>query len=319
VTAVFALRTRAAWRRRWQSFLAIALLIAVALAVTVTAASGARRTLSAPARFLREDRTADVLVGLGGPGALDSLRGVREMARLPQVASVSINAGMAAFPTSGYMVLFAPIDGTGGVSASRGLLLSGRRPDLRSPDEVMLAEAHARALHARVGDRIPLAAFDVAHAKRCLYSSEQPAGCSPIFRAPRLSVRVVGIARTAGDVNNRSTDVGVSILSGGFFERHRSDIAWSPLLAVRLRRGATAESFVTAAQRLVPQGVDAQFDPPLREKGEKSGHGRAAVTKSRDSSAARARLARIKDCVARGPAPTSTDSCSRVARTRSTM
>jgi len=49
----------------------------------------------------------------------------------------------------------------------------------------------------------------------------------------QLSVRVVGIARMAADVNNRGTDISVSLLGGRFFERYRASIAWTPGIAVR--------------------------------------------------------------------------------------
>jgi hypothetical protein len=123
-------------------------------------------------------------------------------------------------------------------------MLSGARPNLR----------------AHVSDTIRLIAFDKRQAKRCLYGDDEPADCVKLFRTPRLSVRVVGIARTASDVNNRGTDISVSLLGGRFFERYRSSIAWTPGLAVRLRPGVTPESFVDAVHRAVPAGAIAELD-----------------------------------------------------------
>ena len=255
------LRTRAAWRRRWPSLLALALLVAIALTVTLTAVAGARRTQSVPARFLREDRTADVQIGLFPP---DSLRGVDAIARLPQVRDVSINAAMAAYPyseTGAFLPVLAPVDGRAGVTAFRGLLLAGRRPDPRRADEILLSEGHARSLHARVGDRIRLVAFNPAQARQCLYGDggDSPL-CTKLFRTPRLSVRVAGIARTAPDVNNRGTDISLSVFSGAFFARHRTEISWNPVVLVRLRPNASPESFVAAVRKALPKGVDADFD-----------------------------------------------------------
>ena len=71
----------------------------------------------------------------------------------------------------------------------------------------MPSEAHARSLHAHVGDRIRLLlAFDVAQAKQCLYGDGQPTICAQVVPHTRLSVRVVGITRSAADVNSRETD-----------------------------------------------------------------------------------------------------------------
>lgn len=254
---VLLLRTRATWRRRWLSLLAVALLIAVTLAMTLTTVAGARRTKSAPARFIREDRTADVLVGLG---SLGSFAGVKEISRLPQVRSVSVNVGVAAYPVAAYISLFAPVDGTGGLTAARGRLMAGRRPDVHAADEVMLSEGHAHALHAHIGDRIPLVAYDEGQTQRCLYERGATAECTRLAHTPRLSVRVVGIVRTTSDVNNRGSDGSVSVLSGKFFARHRSDIGWNPIMLVRLRPGASPEAFVAAARKLLPEGVDAEFD-----------------------------------------------------------
>ena len=74
MNGVLSLRTRAAWRRKWPSLLAIAFLIAVSLAVTLTSVSGARRARSAPARFLRDELAPlfeRVLTILGEPLDLD--------------------------------------------------------------------------------------------------------------------------------------------------------------------------------------------------------------------------------------------------------
>jgi hypothetical protein len=240
--------------------IAVALLVAISLTVTLTAVAGARRTHSAPARFLRNDRTPDVQIGLG---ALDSLRGVDAIAQLPQIRDIAISAGMASYPYTKagvYMPVFAPIDGKAGVTAARGILLSGRRPDPKRADEIMLSEGHARILHAHVGDRIPMVAFDQKQAEQCLYADQSPPICVRLFRTPRFSVRVVGISRTAPDVNNRSSDISVSVLSGGYFERHRSTIAWTPNLSIRLRPGVSTESFVAAVRKALPEGVDANFD-----------------------------------------------------------
>jgi len=260
VTGLLLFRTRAAWRRRWPSLLALALLVALALAVTATAVAGARRTNGAPGRFIAEDGTPDVQVSLT---RLDSLRGVKEISALPEVRDVSVFAGMAAYPyseTGAYMPVLAPVPGIGDTAQLRGVVIAGRRPGPRAADEIMLSEADARILRARVGDRVRLVAFDERQAKRCLYGDDEPADCRKLFRTPQLSVRVVGIARMAADVNNRGTDISVSLLGGRFFERYRASIAWTPGIAVRLRPGVTPESFVAAVHRTVPAGEVSGLD-----------------------------------------------------------
>jgi FtsX-like permease family len=255
------LRTRVSWRQRWPSLLALALLIAVAGAVTLTAVAGARRTQSAPARFMREDGTPDVLVVLHG---LNSLQATREIASRPEVQEASIGAGMSTLPYTkegAYLPSIAAIDGKIGVTVLRGRLMHGRRADPRAHDEIVLSESHANQLHARVGDRVPMLAFDEAQTRDCLYDDTGPSAlCRRLFTTPRFSLRVVGIIRTAADINSRATDITLSVLGTGFFEHYRHDLGWAPVVAVRLRPHVSQESFITAVRR-IPGAADATFEP----------------------------------------------------------
>jgi hypothetical protein len=255
------LRTRVSWRQRWPSLLALALLIAVAGAVTLTAVAGARRTQSAPARFMREDGTPDMLVELHG---LNSLHATRAIASRPEVQAASIGAGMSVLPYTkdgAYLPSITAIDGRIGVTVLRGRLMHGRRADPRADDEIVLSESHAKQLHARVGDRVPMLAFDRAQTRECLYDDTGPSAlCGRLFTTPRFSLRVVGIIRTSADVNSRATDISLSVLGKGFFDRHRDDLGWAPVVAVRFRRNASQESFITAVRR-IPGAADAGFEP----------------------------------------------------------
>jgi hypothetical protein len=158
-----------------------------------------------------------------------------------------------------YLPSITAVDGNIGATMMRGRLLHGRRIDPRADDEIMLSEAHANQLHAHVGDRIPMVAFNKAQARECLYSDGSSNACRRLFTTPRLSVRVVGIVRSAADVNSRATDLTLSVLGKGFFDRHRNDLGWTAGVAVRLRPNSSEESFVTAARR-IPGAADAEFD-----------------------------------------------------------
>ena len=68
MTGLLLFRTRAAWRRKWPSLLAIALLVAIAFAVTATAVAGARRRAAHPGDSLR--KTARPTSRCRSPGSI---------------------------------------------------------------------------------------------------------------------------------------------------------------------------------------------------------------------------------------------------------
>ncbi|HEV7526021.1 MAG TPA: ABC transporter permease [Acidimicrobiia bacterium] len=183
---------------------------------------------------------------------LGSMRGVEEIRKQPEVDRLGVAAQMAALPLtndpSAYMPLLAPTDDVFGTSIWRGVVTAGRRPDPRAADEIVLSEAHARLLNAHVGDRLPLIAFDTRQAEACLRADEPAAWCDQLSRTPRLRVRVVGVVRTGIDLNGRTQDISFSTLSRGFFDLHRADIAWNPVLMVKLRSATAAKSFAGHAR-----------------------------------------------------------------------
>ena len=238
------MRVGSAWRRRTRALVAFTLLVALAGVVVLTAFAGARRTHSATARFMRTDGTPDVIVGLG---ALGTMRGVEEIRKQPEVERLGVAAVMAALPytkdQSAYMPLLAPTDDVFGASIWRSIVVSGRRPDPRSADEIALSESHARQLGAHVGDRLPLLAYNEQQTDTCLRGDEPPPECKRLSSTPRLVVRVVGIIRTDIDLSGRVGDVGFSTLSRGFFDKHRADIGWNPVVMAKLHSAALTKSF----------------------------------------------------------------------------
>ena len=258
---VVRMRARAEARRRWGSLLLLAVLIGVAGAVTLTAFAGARRTDSSPARFMRADETNDLFVDYPTPLTTE---GVRELAALPQLSRSSVYAAFAAFPVGQYMPAFAPISSEQDDALGRGLLIEGRRPAPHAGDEIALSESHARALHAKVGDRIPFTYLDHRELERC-YSDEPDPVCDKIFQTPRINIRVVGIIRTGNDVNTGRHDDPANTTSWfgrGFFEAHKDDIGWQVLIAGQLKPSATPESYVAAARKVrVPNAADLRVEP----------------------------------------------------------
>ena len=159
------------------------------------------------------------------------------------------------------MPVFASVDGKAGIAATLCPLLAGRRPDprklptrsccrrrTRDRSSVCRRPCSPRHLQPGAGRTMPV---------RRRVAADLP---EALPHATLLGKGRRKQFRSAADVNNRGSDITVSILGGGFFERYRSEIAGSPVLSIRLRPGASPESFVAAARRLLPKGVDADFD-----------------------------------------------------------
>ena len=126
------LHARSQWRTRVASLVALAVLIAIGSAVTLTALAGARRTASTVDRFIAHDRTADVIIDSSKvpPATLDRI------AHLPGVAQSAVFGPVAAFPegATDYMPFMTGPKTGAGFTMMRGKLLEGRPriPTLRT-------------------------------------------------------------------------------------------------------------------------------------------------------------------------------------------
>ena len=256
------LRLRSELRRRWPSLLALAVVIALSGAVVLTALAGARRTHRSVSDFQRYDGSPEGLVAFP---KFNSNDGVDTVLHDPTVKRGAVGMMMSALPyqpgNPNYMPLIAAADDQFGKHIFRGLLLDGRRLRDDATDEILLSEGDARLLNAKVGDRVPLLAFSAGEADRCLRSELGGALCDKLARTPKLSVRVVGIVRTDIDVTQRTQDVGFSLLSRGFYERHRSDIGWTPFVLVQLRTGVTSEQFTARIRNALGADNPADVQP----------------------------------------------------------
>ena len=226
-------------RVRWPGWVALALLAGLAGGVVLTAAAGARRTDSAYPRFLTVSKASDVLVSPAGNGAggYD-----KALARLPGAAAVAPVVGLQALPPGpggkldGGAVVMAPLDGRVGRTLEIPKMLAGRQPRPNRPDEVMINEIGAQALHVRVGSRLEMGAV-------------AGSGSGPVRR---LSERVVGIMIDRGspvpvnDLDNTPTIVGSTALWHELGPRYLAyDGAY-----VKLRPGYTVSRFTAEAQAL---------------------------------------------------------------------
>ena len=226
-------------RARWLSWVVLALLVGLAGGVVLTAAAGARRTDSAYPRFLTVSKASDVLVSPAGNGAggYD-----KALARLPGAAAVAPVVGLQALPPGpggkldGGAVVMAPLDGRVGRTLEIPKMLAGRQPRPNRPDEVMINEIGAQALHVRVGSRLEMGAV-------------AGSGSGPVRR---LSERVVGIMVQRGSVVPvTQLDAVPSIVASEalFRELGPGYLAFDGAY-VKLRPGTTVSEFSNRAQAL---------------------------------------------------------------------
>jgi hypothetical protein len=178
----------------------LTLLVALAGAITMSSAAGARRTASAFPRYL--DATNEADLGLSSEVEPDALADI-DLSALPQVAKAGRVVGFGVFSSaedgspnfdSAYFAT-APVDRVAYRQIGRPNVLDGRLPDPDRADEVLLGE-HSTA---EVGDRITafLFRFDELSAK---FQELEIEGREPTQEdidevLEAVPLRVVGIGR----------------------------------------------------------------------------------------------------------------------------
>ncbi len=193
-------------RRRWRSWLAIALLISVVGGLVLAAAAAGRRTESAFPRFVAAH---------GFDAVVYATKPVPAVARIPGVAS----ATELIIPDTGNPtcdVCVHPINGNDfgmGVVSGRGpspfTLVSGHLPDPSQPDQVLASFTLQQDDGVQVGTVIHVP-FE-APSQAADYNN--PNTGLPTPRGPRLALRVVGIE--ASEVEFPSGTSPLYLLYGG--------------------------------------------------------------------------------------------------------
>jgi hypothetical protein len=246
------LRVRAGLRQDWRGPVVLALITGLMGAVVLVALAGARRTDTAVSRFLQYAGSTEGEVD-ADPATMDKI------AALPSVAYSGRGALMLAFPVTG-----------GGRAASvisqvRTLALIDRPPQVRAiivagrwavasrAGEVMINEAAARILKARVGSVIHLRGYRRDQFQRVL------AGTAPPPRIGLPAVRVVGITRRPADLTENPgapTDVtfigkGAIFATAAFYHRFAGSVGNAVGLVFHLTRGAAGlPAFEAEVKRL---------------------------------------------------------------------
>ncbi|MDQ1374670.1 MAG: putative transport system permease protein, partial [Actinomycetota bacterium] len=201
-----AVLVRSLLRRRWRSYLAIALIVGIGGGVALTAGAAARRTLSAYPAYLRSAHVSDLSVITG---ALDT-GSAADFARLDAVVPGGaatygqINVGPLTpkgdFATDSLPVFeqVGSIDGRYLVQ-DRMAVIRGRLPRLDRTDEVAVNEAFADFYNIDVGH---VFSFGVAPADQ----GDQPGQGFEAGPLSRFKARVVGVGLLPGEVVQDDVD-----------------------------------------------------------------------------------------------------------------
>jgi MacB-like periplasmic core domain/FtsX-like permease family len=274
------LRARAQLRGRVGANLFLAVLVGLAAALVLAAAAGARRSEAALPRFLVANQTVDAAVYVPISSRGDDLAEARrQVAALPGVRQVFRASGW----TAGALVLAVadPADPThwhrqlgtvaldpgGSVAFGRPILVAGRLPDERRPDEVAVDEELAARRHLRVGSRVRVGAFTFAQ----LGPAGEGRDVAP--RGMVADLLVAGIVRypedllpVVADQESLLVNSGDLYLTPAWWRRYGPDIAnYGIGLAVQLQNGQADLPRLRAGLRRLyggeaaAEGVDASI------------------------------------------------------------
>jgi hypothetical protein len=248
------MRARAQLRGRARANLFLALLVGLVGALVLAAAAGARRSEAALPRFLAANQTVDASVIVAASSPTDDGSGrqpLRRVAALPEVrqafrvtgwtAGALVLAGADPAEPSGWhrQLGTVALDPGGSVAFGRPIVVAGRLPDQRRPEEVAIDEELAARRHLAVGSRYRVAAFTI--------DQLAPAGEGrPVApKGATVDLRVVGIVRYPRDLlpvvtdqRNLRVNTGDLYLTTAWWRRYGPDVAnYGIGLAVRLDNG----------------------------------------------------------------------------------
>lgn len=213
---------RAELRRRWRSWLVLALLSGLVGGLVTAVAAGARRTDAAYPALVSWSRPPDDLINLTsteGP-TFASVRAAA-VARLPQITSATDLTSFTALQPA-VVTVEAPSDGPVPAKLWRRKVLAGRLPDPSQPDQVDVSFTVAQSQRVGVG--------------ATLHTVLLGASGKPVpFR-----FRVVGIDATPSEFPPQfGTGVDLVWATPAFARQYGRELLSSPGIAVWLRQGAT--------------------------------------------------------------------------------
>ena len=231
-------------RRRWRSWLALALLAGFAAGVVMASLAAAQRADSAFDRFRKWSNAADIQL-FTGAAPLD----VAAVRALPEVAA-AVDAWFVWMVGESGESILDPVysSGAGFTEVDRPKVLAGRRPHPDRADEAAISPVAARETGLGVGSTVTMRALAPEQLELAFSGeSPEPAG-------PTVTLQIVGIEAIQTEFIQ---DLALH-LTPAFGQLYGDSVATIPVLAVKLERGeADLASFTTGLQRISP---GAQFD-----------------------------------------------------------
>jgi ABC-type lipoprotein release transport system permease subunit len=243
------LRAKAQLRGRARASLLLALLVGLGGALVLAAAAGARRSEAALPRFLAANRTIDtaVYVQSDNPATDELVEARRQLAALPEVRQVFRVTGALILagtdPTDAarwhHQLGALALDPGGSIAFGHPIVVAGRLPEERRPEEAVVDEELAERRHLRVGSRYRVAAFTL---KQFGPAGE---GRAATPRGAVVDLQVVGIVRFPRDLvpvvtdqDNLFVNSGELYLTPAYWQRYGPNIAHYGIgLTVALRNG----------------------------------------------------------------------------------
>ena len=211
---------RAEVRRRWRTWLMLALIAGLFAGAVQVSAAGARRTDAAYPSLVAWSQPPDVLL-FSFPGQSQTFGkfSMAAVARLPQVAQFAVMADYGVGNLADVGIL-APATEAVPDQFWHRKILAGRLANPARPDEVTISFTVAEALNLGVGDILRVSLLTKTR------------------DLVKVALRVVGIdAAPAEFPPQAGTGSGLVWATPAFYREHQSDVEVYPSAAVRLRHG----------------------------------------------------------------------------------
>lgn len=228
--AAIALWVRNEVARRWKALVALGILAGLVGGLAMAAVAGARRTDTAYQRYREATGRADAIVfgTLAGIFPADYTP-VRELPEVEDAGEFTLAPlGVEGFPTLGTL---PPNDDRLYRTVASPLLVAGRLPDPRRPDELVVNRSAARQLGLGIGDRV-----------RVLSSTELFDPTAPLGTGPSVEATVVGIGTSVMELIFGGEREPAFFPSAALLGDH-PEIPRAGNLVVRLRPGTDVAEF----------------------------------------------------------------------------
>ncbi|HVL04530.1 MAG TPA: ABC transporter permease [Acidimicrobiales bacterium] len=221
--------------RRWRALVALGVLAGLAGGLAIAAVAGARRTATAYERFREATGRSDAMVFGTLIGVFDADYG--PIRALPEVEDAGEFTLAPIFLEGLEAGQLAPNDDRLYRTVNRPLLVAGRLPDPRRPDELVINRKAASAYGLRVGDRVRMSAGLE------LFGTGDPGA------GPSVDATVVGIGDSAMELAFQG-DSPAFTPSAAFLAQH-PEVPRAGNLVVRLRPGTDVAGFARRAAEVM--------------------------------------------------------------------